>query len=195
MSNCLSPRSPYLSPSERDSFSIKLTASCHCGRVKYHLNEDEPLDSKFCHCRGCQVIHGEIQARPSEAYRHKETKRNVLTNSLMTPEAPFQHAAIFEKRSVAFEKESVPFLSYYSSSTGEDTHTLPCKLRCSYCGSPIMDEGRNMILLFPTLSQFESEEARQKFQVRSVDRCVFLGLSHIFLESTLIRRQRIKSTS
>lgn len=75
MSNCPPPRPPYLSPLERDSFSIKLTASCHCGRVKYHLCEDEPLDSKFCHCRGCQVIHGKIspQARSCEAYLHQET--------------------------------------------------------------------------------------------------------------------------
>jgi hypothetical protein len=91
----------------------------------------------------------------------------------MGPGAPFQHAAIFEKRSLAFEKESLRFLSYYSSSTGDNTYTLPCKLRCSYCGSLIMDEGRNMILLFPTLIQFDNVEARQKFQVRLVDRYFF----------------------
>lgn len=98
----------------------------------------------------------------------------------MTPGAPFQHAAIFEKCSVAFEKESIPFLSYYASATGDNAYTLPCKLRCSYCGSLVMDEGRNMILLFPTLIQFGSEEARQKFHVRSVDRA-FLEPTPSFL--------------
>ncbi|KFA69514.1 hypothetical protein S40285_05678 [Stachybotrys chlorohalonatus IBT 40285] len=131
-------RAPYLPPTEYDSFDMKLTASCHCGRVTYHLNTDEPLDSKFCHCRGCQVIHG----------------------------APFQHAAIFQKNSVAFTASSISNLSFYSSSTNENTYALPTKLRCTHCGTLILDEGRNMILLFPTLIKFGSIEARKKFDVK-----------------------------
>lgn len=45
-------------------------------------------------------------------------------------------------------------------------HTLPCKVRCNFCHSPIMDEGRNMILLFPPLIHFKSAEDKKKFQPR-----------------------------
>ena len=32
-------------------------ASCYCGRVKYQVR-GEPESAKFCHCRGCQQLHG-----------------------------------------------------------------------------------------------------------------------------------------
>jgi hypothetical protein len=32
-------------------------ASCFCGRVKYEVRGD-PESAKFCHCRGCQQLHG-----------------------------------------------------------------------------------------------------------------------------------------
>jgi hypothetical protein len=32
-------------------------ASCYCGRVKYEVRGD-PESAKFCHCRGCQQLHG-----------------------------------------------------------------------------------------------------------------------------------------
>lgn len=41
-----------------EGFEKKLEGSCHCGRVKYWLKRDKPLDAKYCHCRGCQVLHG-----------------------------------------------------------------------------------------------------------------------------------------
>ncbi|KAH7303503.1 Mss4-like protein [Stachybotrys elegans] len=131
-------RPPYTPASDRDSFTVQLSASCHCGRVQYHLDADAPLDSKFCHCRGCQIIH---------------------------VGASFQHAAIFSKASVAFTKESINNISFYSSSTRDNAYSLPCKLRCSFCGTLILDEGRNMVLLFPSLIRFDSPEARSKFQV------------------------------
>jgi len=42
-------------------------------------------------------------------------------------------------------------------------HKLPCKVSCAYCKSPIMDEGRKMILLFPSLIKFKSAEERANF--------------------------------
>lgn len=42
------------------TFDKKLQGGCHCGRVKYWLSQDQPLNAKFCHCRGCQVMHGEL---------------------------------------------------------------------------------------------------------------------------------------
>ena len=32
-------------------------ASCYCGRVQYQVR-GEPESAKFCHCRGCQQLHG-----------------------------------------------------------------------------------------------------------------------------------------
>lgn len=40
------------------AFDRKLQGGCHCGRVKYWLSREQPLNAKFCHCRGCQVMHG-----------------------------------------------------------------------------------------------------------------------------------------
>ncbi|KAG5305423.1 hypothetical protein I7I50_05817 [Histoplasma capsulatum G186AR] len=34
------------------------TGKCHCGRVAYQINKEKPLDAKYCHCTGCQVLHG-----------------------------------------------------------------------------------------------------------------------------------------
>jgi hypothetical protein len=58
-------------------------------------------------------------------------------------------------------------LAFYHSTTKEMDHELPCKVSCDHCRTPIMDEGRNMVLLFPTLIKFESEEARQLFAPQS----------------------------
>ena len=54
-------------------------------------------------------------------------------------------------------------LEWYESSEKSIEHKLPCKVRCGYCGTWIMDEGRNMILLFPTLIHFESKRQRDLF--------------------------------
>ncbi|GJN80214.1 hypothetical protein PLIIFM63780_003739 [Purpureocillium lilacinum] len=131
---------PYQSPIQADDSSpsaAKLRGACHCGRVVYHLSRDSPLDSKYCHCRDCQVLHG----------------------------APFQWAAIFHKADVAFEKGAAG-LRFYNSPSKCAQHVLPCKVTCDHCGSLIMDEGRNMVLLFPTLLRFETEEQRRKFDVQ-----------------------------
>lgn len=110
-------------------------ASCYCGRVTY-LARGEPLDSKLCHCRGCQLLHG----------------------------APFEWVSIFDKSDVRFDdRSSLDYLYFYSSELdrGWDSdhaadRVLPCKVSCSHCRAPVADEGRNMWLAFATLFQFES---------------------------------------
>ncbi|KAK8128023.1 Mss4-like protein [Apiospora sp. TS-2023a] len=116
------------------AFDKKLQGSCHCGRVKYWLSKAEPLNAKFCHCRGCQVMHG----------------------------APFQWAAIFHKEDMMFEKGAEDLVFYHSETRHLD-HELPCKASCSYCRTPVMDEGRNMVLLFPTLIKFAGQKERDLF--------------------------------
>jgi hypothetical protein len=65
-------------------------------------------------------------------------------------QAPFQWAAIFHKSDINFTNGHHD-LGWYDPTAKSTTHHLPCKISCAYCRSPIMDEGRNMILLFPPL--------------------------------------------
>lgn len=64
--------------------------------------------------------------------------------------APFQWAAIFHKTDINFTSGHHD-LGWYDPTARSTTRHLPCKVQCSYCRMPVMDEGRNMILLFPTL--------------------------------------------
>jgi hypothetical protein len=103
---------------------VKYRAQCFCGAVKLEVRAD-PVDSKICHCRQCQSLHG----------------------------APFQWAVIFEKSDVRFVRgtEGIYFYSAESAAAG---HALPCKLSCATCRSPIADEGRRMFLAFGPLFDF-----------------------------------------
>lgn len=51
-------RAPYKVHENGDGFNALYEASCHCGRVKYQLSREKPLDAKYCHCTTCQVLHG-----------------------------------------------------------------------------------------------------------------------------------------
>ncbi|KIW07422.1 uncharacterized protein PV09_02263 [Verruconis gallopava] len=121
----------------QDDFEAVYEASCHCGKVQYQLSRKEPLDSKLCHCTTCQTQHA----------------------------APFQWAAIFHKEDINF-KNGHHNLEWYDPSEKSIEHKLPCKVRCSYCHSPIMDEGRNMILLFPSLIHFPDDDSKLSFRPR-----------------------------
>ncbi|KAL0934846.1 uncharacterized protein CTRU02_209437 [Colletotrichum truncatum] len=134
-------QAPYLPPDqatpEGEPFEKVMRGECHCGQVSYWLRRDRPLASKFCHCRDCQKMHG----------------------------APFQWAAIFHKEDLAFER-GVDGLQFYKSSEHKAEHDLPCKVSCGKCGSRILDEGRNMVLLFPGLLHFDGKEKRERFDVQ-----------------------------
>lgn len=51
---------PYRLESPTDLKQRFRQGKCHCGQVSYELTRKRPLDVKFCHCRGCQVLHGEF---------------------------------------------------------------------------------------------------------------------------------------
>ena len=53
-------RAPYLIHEPNEEFESKYDAECHCGKVKYQLSREQPLDSKLCHCTTCQTQHGEF---------------------------------------------------------------------------------------------------------------------------------------
>jgi len=130
-------KAPYKLHEPNEHFEARYEASCHCGKVEYELSREEPLDSKLCHCTTCQTQHA----------------------------APFQWAAIFHKDDINF-KHGHHSLEWYDPTSKSTEHQLPCKVRCSFCHSPIMDEGRNMILLFPSLIKFKSDEDKKNFAPR-----------------------------
>ncbi|KIM99525.1 hypothetical protein OIDMADRAFT_19664 [Oidiodendron maius Zn] len=135
--NSWKSQAPYKQPSKEPPFTAVHIGHCHCGRIKFQIGRDAPLDAKLCHCRTCQVLHG----------------------------APFQWAAILHKEDMRFV-HGVIGLKFYSSGRNVAEHELPCKVSCAYCGSPIMDEGRNMALIFPELIEFKDEEQMGKFAAR-----------------------------
>jgi hypothetical protein len=106
------------------AFIPKYRAACFCGSVRYEVSA-EPLDSKLCHCKACQALHG----------------------------APMQWAAIFHKHHVRFTA-GLDYLRFFNSEHGRNDRILPCKVSCHKCGTPIADEGRRMWLAFPTLFDF-----------------------------------------
>jgi hypothetical protein len=128
---------PYRVHTPSDNFIPRYTAQCHCGRVQYQLRCEAPVDAKYCHCTTCQRLHG----------------------------APFQWAAICHKEDINFTNGHHN-LEWYDSGEKTIRHKLPCKVSCAYCRTPIMDEGRNMILVFPTLINFKSRKNRDLFEPR-----------------------------
>ena len=106
------------------SFTVKYRASCHCGAVQYEACDD-PVDSKICHCRVCQKLHG----------------------------APMQWAAIFHKHHVRFAA-GVKHLHFFNSELNKHERILPCKVSCALCHTLVADEGRHMWLAFPSLFEF-----------------------------------------
>jgi hypothetical protein len=146
---------PYSIHSDDDGFDALYEAHCHCGRVRYQLNRKEPLSSKYCHCSTCQTQHGKYTPFPAPL---SQTRGHSTDDA----GAPFQWAAIFEKTDINFS-HGHHNLEWYDPGSKSIAHKLPCKVRCSFCHSPIMDEGRNMILLFPTLIDFKSEAEKRRF--------------------------------
>jgi len=129
-------KEPYRIHDKDAKFETKWKGHCHCGRVEYELSRKIPLDAKYCHCTTCQRLHG----------------------------APFQWAAIFHKSDINFTN-GIHDLGWYESSEKSIEHKLPCKVSCAFCRTPIMDEGRNMILLFPTLIEgINIPEGRKAFK-------------------------------
>ncbi|KAJ9627405.1 hypothetical protein H2204_009816 [Knufia peltigerae] len=129
-------REPYRVHDNAEDFEVKWEGSCHCGRVTYQLSRDKPLAAKYCHCTTCQRLHG----------------------------SPFQWAAIFHKSDINFTQGHHE-LGWYDPTNKDISHHLPCKVSCAYCRSPIMDEGRNMILLFPPLiKDINTKKGREAFK-------------------------------
>lgn len=85
-------RPPYRVHEDPEGFDVKYEASCHCGKVKYQLSREEPLDSKLCHCTTCQTQHGMFLMMNRIGWAD--------ANDCLA--APFQWAAIFHKEDINF---------------------------------------------------------------------------------------------
>ncbi len=150
---------PYILAKDEKEFKIKYRSTCLCGAVEYVVNSD-PKGSKFCHCTGCQRLHGMssrfllVAVLESYATRYQNT---TLAG------APFQWAAIFPKENVRFTK-GVDMLGFLNTQDRCPKHELPCKVSCTRCHSPIASEGRNMWMAFPTLFEFEDKKIPKSFQ-------------------------------
>ncbi|CAG8109878.1 unnamed protein product [Penicillium nalgiovense] len=142
---------PYEVKSGEQFSSIQWRGKCFCGKITYLLKREKPLNAKYCHCRVCRVTHG----------------------------APVQWSAIFHKHDMLFTN-GASGLAFYSTTHQNQTHMLPSKVSCANCRTPIMDEGRNMCLIFPQLIEIEgsSQEQREK-------RAVFKPRCHIFYDSRM----------
>jgi hypothetical protein len=131
-------------------FKVKYRASCYCNTVQYEVCAD-PVDAKICHCKTCQVLHG----------------------------APMQWAAIFNKYDVRITK-GIGCLKFYNSERNIHERTLPCKVSCRLCGTPIADEGRRMWLAFPSLFDFGYPQKVPE---------AFLPTCHIFYGARVLDRR------
>ncbi|KAI5780801.1 Mss4-like protein [Geopyxis carbonaria] len=129
-------RPPYSLDTSDDAKSFKAiySGSCFCENVKFEISREKPLDAKFCHCPTCQRLHG----------------------------APFQWAAIFKKTDVHFTSGEHELI-YWNPEEKSQEYILPCKISCKNCRTPIMDEGRNMLLLYPTLVHFTNVKHKRMF--------------------------------
>jgi hypothetical protein len=134
-----------------DAFVPKYRSECWCGAVAFELHGD-PLDAKHCHCRQCQRLHG----------------------------APFQWAVLFAKTACRIVKNENNALHFFSTQTfvpplpcaltltacrrKNDRHHVPCKVSCNQCRAPLFDEGRAMVLVYPSTIRFEDDQVPRDFQ-------------------------------
>lgn len=74
---------------------------------EYH---GDPIDAKHCHCTQCQRLDG----------------------------APFQWAALFHKTSVRLAQHcDLLQLDFFSTQQRHSEHSVPCKISCRNCRSPM----------------------------------------------------------
>ena len=60
--NAWKHRAPYRVHDKNEHFKTRYEGSCHCGKIKYQLSREKPLDAKYCHCTTCQKIHGKYKS-------------------------------------------------------------------------------------------------------------------------------------
>jgi len=125
---------PYAPEDPKKPKTAVFKGCCHCHDVTFEIYTKEPKGSHFCHCDTCQKLHG------SAAH----------------------WSSVMPKTDVLFTC-STDKLSFYRTEDQKTEHILPCKLSCARCHSPIADEGRNMMLMYPSTFDWQNKEDREPF--------------------------------
>lgn len=76
------------------------------------------------------------------------------TDTLPSPTHAPTQTAMLEKTDVHF-LSGVDNLAFYHLADSSHEHKLPCKIACRTCRSPIMDEGRKILVIYPSLIDFD----------------------------------------
>lgn len=93
--------------------------------------------------------------------------------------APVQWAVIFHKEDVRFDNGGSN-LTFYNAAHNSREYEMPTKVCCAFCRTPIMDEGRNVCLLFPQLIEFHgSPEERRKQMEQFRPKYVFCNIPEV----------------
>lgn len=82
--NAWKHRAPYRVHDNDPDFNVRYEASCHCGKVKYQLSREKPLDAKYCHCHTCQKLHGMLFISPQKiprSYGRQSTPKRFLVRN------------------------------------------------------------------------------------------------------------------
>ena len=116
-------RAPYkVHSNEDDKFKALYEGGCHCGRVKYQLSRKKPLDSKYCHCSTCQVLHGTISS-PFEVFLISSSNSGLRICTLRFNFLPFR--ASFEDMVLRVANKEQELPSSGQPSSTRRTSTLP----------------------------------------------------------------------
>ncbi len=133
-------RAPYRIHEDADGASTSgWRGRCHCGRIEYQLSREG-------RCQQVLPPH-DVPAAARGGLSRGEAARNGRRR--LSHPGPLQRAAIFHKEDINFTRGHHD-LGWYDPTAKSTEHHLPCKVQAR-TRTPIMDEGRNMILLFPTL--------------------------------------------
>ena len=62
-----------------------------------------------------------------------------------------------------FARGGAEGLAFYSARDGRAHHRPPCKVSCAYCHTPIMGEGRSVVLVFPGIIRADDPERKRKW--------------------------------
>ena len=86
-------RAPYKVHDNDPNFHARYEASCHCGKIRYQLSREKPLDAKYCHCTTCQKLHGTEYPPGSsvqQVYAHPLLSRSTIPVGCYLPQRRHQ---------------------------------------------------------------------------------------------------------
>jgi len=147
---------PYVWSSSEFEKAASYRSKCWCGAVVFEFAGD-PIDAKYCHCHQCQQLHG----------------------------APFQWAVLYHKTSVRLVKGSEN-IQFYSTTRKESVHDVPCKIACSICRAPLADEGRAMVMAYPSSFIFHEKDEHNESARHGRVPDTFRPKAHIFYKERLM---------